>query len=123
MAAAPARFARAGAADAATAAEFCRALRRWLRDATDVAANLRATEGVLLTASNNCVEHAYRAHPTAGTMKLHARHDPGAQSINVRVSDHGTWHRPLSLKPNDPRASRGIIRAESLGAAHPAGSG
>ncbi len=124
MAAAPARFARAGAADAATAAEFCRALRRWLRDATDVAANLR--EDIVLGANEalaNCVEHAYRAHPTAGTMKLHARHDPGAQSINVRVSDHGTWHRPLSLKPNDPRASRGIIRAEPLGAAHPARSG
>jgi anti-sigma regulatory factor (Ser/Thr protein kinase) len=114
-AATPVRFARAGAADAVTAAEFRRALRRWLQDATDVAADLR--EDIVLGANEalaNCVEHAYRTHPTAGTMTLHARHDPGAQSINVRVGDRGTWHRPLSMKPNDPRASRGIMLMHAL---------
>ena len=84
-----------------------------------IAANLR--EDIVLGANEalaNCVEHAYRAHPTAGTMKLHARHDPAAQSINVGVSDHGTRHRPLSLKPNDPGASRasfGLNRDEIFG--------
>ena len=114
-AATPARFTLAGAADAATAAEFRRALRRWLQDATDVPADLR--EDIVLGANEalaNCVEHAYRSHPTAGTMKLRACHDPGAHSIDVRVSDRGTWHRPVSMKPNDPRASRGIMLMHAL---------
>lgn len=75
--------------EAATAAEFCRALQRWLRDATDIAANLRAD--VVLGANEalaNCVEHTYRAHPTAGTMKLHARRPRRAFS-NVRASATG----------------------------------
>jgi anti-sigma regulatory factor (Ser/Thr protein kinase) len=115
MAASSARFTRAGAADAVTAAELRRALRRWLQEATGLPAALR--DDIVLGANEalaNCVEHAYRTHPTVGTMKLRARHDPGAQSINVCVSDRGTWHRPPATKPDDPRASRGIMLMNAL---------
>ncbi|ORW95539.1 anti-sigma regulatory factor [Mycobacterium sp. IEC1808] len=115
MAAVPAGFTRAGAADAATAAELRSALRRWLQEVTEVPADLR--EDIVLGANEalaNCVEHAYRAHSTPGPMKLHARHDPGAQSVNVRVSDRGTWHRQQPMRPDDPRASRGILLMHAL---------
>ncbi|WP_066917157.1 ATP-binding protein [Mycobacterium interjectum] len=115
MAATPARFARAGAADAATATELRRALRVWLREATNVSADVR--DNILLGAGEalaNCVEHAYRTHHRAGTMELQARYDPAARSISVRVSDRGTWHRPAPKKPNDPRASRGIMLMHAL---------
>jgi anti-sigma regulatory factor (Ser/Thr protein kinase) len=105
----------AGPADAVTATELRHALRRWLQEATEVSADLR--DDIVLSANEalaNCVEHAYRTHPTVGTMKLHARHDPGAQSINVCVSDRGTWHQPSVTKPNDPRASRGIMLMRAL---------
>jgi anti-sigma regulatory factor (Ser/Thr protein kinase) len=108
-------FTRVGAADAATAAELRSALRRWLQEATEVAAGL--CEDIVLGANEalaNCVEHAYRTHPTPGPMKLHARHDPGARSVNVRVSDRGTWHRPQPMKPDHPRASRGILLMSAL---------
>lgn len=115
MAATPARFARAGAADALTATELRRALRGWLREATAVPAAV--CDDIILGAGEalaNCVEHAYRTHPTAGTMELEASHDPAARSISVCVSDRGTWHRPSPAKPNDPRASRGIMLMHAL---------
>lgn len=115
MVAAPVRFARAGAADAVTATEWRRALRVWLREATDVSADVR--DNILLGAGEalaNCVEHAYRTHHSAGTMELQAGYDPAARSISVCVRDRGTWHRPSPKKPNDPRASRGIMLMHAL---------
>ncbi|WP_232006803.1 ATP-binding protein [Mycobacterium sp. 1245805.9] len=115
MAALPAGFTRAGAADAATAAELRSALRQWLQEETEVSEDIR--EDIVLGANEalaNCVEHAYRSNPTPGPMKLHALHDPGAQSLNVRVSDRGTWHRQRPVKPDDPRASRGILLMHAL---------
>ncbi|OBI12559.1 anti-sigma regulatory factor [Mycobacterium sp. E2327] len=115
MAATPARFARAGAADPLTATELRRALRRWLREATEVPAAV--CDDIVLGAGEalaNCVEHAYRTHRTAGTMELEASHDPAARSISVCVSDRGTWHRPSPARPNDPRASRGIMLMHAL---------
>ncbi len=115
MAAAPLRFARRGAADAVTAAEWRRALRDRLRDATDVSADVR--DDILLGAGEalaNCVEHAYRTQHNAGTMELQVGYDPAARSISVRVKDRGTWHQPSPKKPNDPRASRGIMLMHAL---------
>ncbi len=115
MAATPARFARAGAADAVTATEWRRALRVWLREVTDVPAEVR--DSILLGAGEalaNCVEHAYCTHRCAGTMELQAGYDPAARSISVRVSDRGTWHRPSPKKPSDPHASRGIMLMHAL---------
>jgi anti-sigma regulatory factor (Ser/Thr protein kinase) len=128
MAATPARFDRAGAADAVTAAELRRALRGWLNEATEVPADV--CDDIILGAGEalaNCVEHAYRAHHTVGTMELEASHDPAARSIRVCVSDRGTWHRPSPKKPNDPRASRGIMLMHALADhctinAHPSGT-
>ncbi|ORW30158.1 anti-sigma regulatory factor [Mycobacterium paraense] len=111
----PALFARAGAADAVTAAEWRRALRVWLREATDVSPDV--LDNILLGAGEalaNCVEHAYRTHRDAGTMELQAGYDPAARSVSVRVKDRGTWHRPSPKKPNDPRASRGIMLMHAL---------
>jgi serine/threonine-protein kinase RsbW len=113
--AAPVRFSRAGAADAATAAELRRALQRWLQEATELSAEVRGD--VILGANEalaNCVEHAYRAHQTVGTMRLRAQHDPGARSVSVCVSDRGTWHRPQPTTPSDPGASRGIMLMHAL---------
>ncbi len=107
--AAPVRLVCAGAADAVTAAEVRHALQRWLKEAARASSDVR--NDILLGVNEalaNCVEHAYRAYPTAGPMRLEARHDPAAQAISVCVSDRGTWHRPRTLKPGDPRASRGI---------------
>lgn len=115
MTATAVRFARAGAADAVTAAEWRRALRVWLREATEVSTDVR--ENVLLGAGEalaNCVEHAYRTHHSAGIMELQAGYDPVARSISVCVKDRGTWHRPSPRKPNDPRASRGIMLMHAL---------
>lgn len=111
----PARLSCAGAADAGTAAEWRRTLQRWLRDETEAPADIR--DGIVLGVNEalaNCVEHAYRAHPTVGTMKLQASHNPAAQSISICVSDRGTWHRPTPKKANDPRASRGIMLMHAL---------
>ncbi len=128
MTATPARFARAGAADAVTAAEWRRALRVWLREATEASADVR--DNILLGAGEalaNCVEHAYRTHHSAGTMELQAGYDPAARSISVRVRDRGSWHRPSPKRPNDPHASRGIMLMQALADhcainAHPGGT-
>lgn len=115
VAATPVQLTCAGAADAVTAAELRRALQRWLRDVTEVSADVR--DGMILGASEalaNCVEHAYRAHHTLGTMRLQASHYPAARSIKVCISDRGTWHRPLRRKPSDPGASRGIMLMHTL---------
>jgi anti-sigma regulatory factor (Ser/Thr protein kinase) len=128
LAATAGELACAGVADAATAARWRRTLRRWLREATDVSADVG--EGIVLGASEalaNCVEHAYCTHRTTGTMRLRASYDPAARSIRVCVSDRGTWHRPLIRKPGDPRASRGIMLMHALADhctinAHPGGT-
>lgn len=115
MADTPARFARAGAADAVTATEWRRALRVWLREEADVSADVR--DSILLGAGEalaNCVEHAYRKQHAAGTMELQAAYHPDARSISVCVRDRGTWHRPSPKKPNDPQASRGIMLMHAL---------
>lgn len=104
----PARLTCAGDADAVTAAEWRHTLGRWLRDAAEIPGEVR--DDILLGVNEalaNCVEHAYRAHRTTGTMKLQASHDPATQSISVCISDRGTWRRPSSARPNDPKASRG----------------
>ncbi len=115
MAATLVRFARTGAADAVTATELRRALRGWLHEATEVSADV--CDNIILGAGEalaNCVEHAYRSHHGVGTIELQASHDPVARSITVCVSDRGTWHRPSPKKPNDPRASRGIMLMHAL---------
>ena len=125
---APVRLTVAGAADADTAAQLRRALQRWLRGETRACPEIR--DDVVLGVNEalaNCVEHAYRAHPTIGTMRLQASYDPAAQSIQVCVSDRGTWHRGAVRQPTDPRASRGIVLMHALAdhctiIAHPGGT-
>jgi anti-sigma regulatory factor (Ser/Thr protein kinase) len=104
-----------GAADAATAAELRRVLHRWLQQQAQAPAEIR--DDIVLGVNEalaNCVEHAYRAHSTVGTMRLQASYDPAARSISVCVFDRGTWHRPSRRRPNDPLASRGIMLMHAL---------
>ncbi|WP_374023787.1 ATP-binding protein [Mycobacterium sp. HNNTM2301] len=111
----PGRLTCAGAADAVTAAELRRALRRWLEEVTEAPAEVR--DDIILGANEalaNCVEHAYRGHRTPGTMKLQASHDPATQSISVCVSDRGSWLHPSPQRLSDPRRSRGIALMHAL---------
>lgn len=111
----PARLTCAGAADAVTAAQLRRALRRWLREATLAPAEVR--DDIILGVNEalaNCVEHAYRAHDSAGTMKMQASHDAATQSVSVCVSDRGSWQPPSPRRLSDPRRSRGIMLMHAL---------
>ncbi|OBI34433.1 anti-sigma regulatory factor [Mycobacterium sp. E1386] len=111
----PARLTCAGSADAVTAAGMRRALRRWLQEVTEAPAEVR--DDIILGVNEalaNCVEHAYRAQNTVGTMKLQASYDPAAQSISVCVSDRGSWHHPSPQRLNDPRRSRGLMLMHAL---------
>jgi anti-sigma regulatory factor (Ser/Thr protein kinase) len=111
----PVRLCRAGAADAVTAARLRRDLRRWLQGVPELSAETR--DDIILGVNEalaNCVEHAYHGQHAVGTMRIQASHDPEAQSISVRVSDRGRWHRPPPTKPDDPRSSRGIALMRAL---------
>lgn len=111
----PARLTCAGAADAVTAAELRHSLRGWLQEVTKAPAEVR--DDIILGVNEalaNCVEHAYRASRTVGTMKLQASHDSAAQSISVCVSDRGSWLQPSRQRLSDPRRSRGIMLMQAL---------
>ncbi|OBJ82119.1 ATP-binding protein [Mycobacterium asiaticum] len=111
----PVRLTCAGAADATTAAAWRRFLDRWLEQRVQGPAEIR--EDIVLSVNEalaNCVEHAYRGHRAVGGMRLYASYDPAAHTISVRVSDRGTWHRPVRRRPDDPFASRGIMLMHTL---------
>ncbi|OBG55991.1 MULTISPECIES: ATP-binding protein [unclassified Mycobacterium] len=111
----PARLTCAGAADAVTAAELRRTLRRWLQEVTEAPAEVH--DDIILGVNEalaNCVEHAYRDHRPTGTMKLQASHDRAAQSISICVSDRGSWLPPSPQRLSDPRRSRGIALMHAL---------
>lgn len=114
-AAAPVPLTCTGAADANTACELRHALQTWLRELPQASAEVGGD--ILLGANEalaNCVEHAYRAQDTVGTMTLQAGYDPVAQTISVCVSDRGAWHRCSPCQLHDPRASRGITLMHAL---------
>jgi serine/threonine-protein kinase RsbW len=109
------RLTLAGTADPVTAAEWRRALHRWLQHEVRTSSEIR--DDVVLGVNEalaNCVEHAYHAHPHTGAMKLQASYDPDAESIRVCVSDRGRWQRPSAGTPNNPPASRGIALMHAL---------
>lgn len=104
----------AGAADATTAGRLRRDLQRWLQDLVDEPAEVDDIVLSVNEALANCVEHAYRAHDTVGSMKLQVSYDRAARSLRICVSDHGTWRKPTLRPRNDARASRGIILMHAL---------
>lgn len=115
MTAIPAQLVLAGAADAVTAAKLRHVLREWLNELTWMSAEV--CQDVVLGVNEalaNCVEHAYRARHAAGTMTLRASYDQAAQNIRVYVSDSGSWYRRPPKRPDDPRASRGILLMHAL---------
>ena len=69
----PVRLTLAGTARPDTAAEWRRALQRWLQQEVHASEEIR--EDVVLGVNEalaNCVEHAYRSHHQVGAMKLQA---------------------------------------------------
>ena len=113
--ASPVRLTLAGKARPDTAAEWRRALHRWLQQEVHAPEEIR--EDVVLGVNEalaNCVEHAYRSHHQVGAMKLQASYDPDAESIRVCVSDRGSWRKPPSRHSDDPCASRGIMLMHGL---------
>lgn len=113
---APAPLRCTGSADATTASELRRVLRNWLRQLPQASPE---TSGDIVLGVNealaNCVEHAYHARNTVGTMDLEAGYDPAAETIRVCVSDRGTWQRRSSPPHHrDPLASRGIMLMHAL---------
>ncbi len=111
----PVRLTLAGTARPDTAAEWRRALQRWLQQEVHASEEIR--DDVVLGVNEalaNCVEHAYRSHREAGAMKLQASYDPDAESIRICVSDRGSWRKPSSRQSNDPHASRGIMLMHRL---------
>lgn len=111
----PVSLTLAGTARPDTAAQWRRALHRWLRH--EVHAPEGISDDVVLGVNEalaNCVEHAYRSCRQAGGMKLQATYDPGVESIQVCVSDRGSWRKPPSSQSNEPRASRGITLMHGL---------
>jgi serine/threonine-protein kinase RsbW len=111
----PVRLTLAGTARPDTAAEWRRALQRWLQQ--EVRAPEKIREDVVLGVNEalaNCVEHAYRSHRQVGAMKLQASYDPAGESIRVCVSDRGNWRKPSSRHSSDPHASRGIMLMHGL---------
>jgi serine/threonine-protein kinase RsbW len=111
----PVRLSCAGTADAMTAAALRRSLDRWLQQRVQGPAEIR--DDIVLSVNEalaNCVEHAYRDQHGVGAMRLQASYDSAAQTINVSVSDRGTWHRPARRRPDDPHASRGILLMHAL---------
>lgn len=105
---APAPLSCAGSADAITASELRRVLQSWLRKLPQASPEI--SDDIVLGVNEalaNCVEHAYRARNTVGTMELEAGYDPAAETIRVCVSDRGpgddnrrraipTTHAPLA---------------------------
>ncbi|BBY24363.1 ATP-binding protein [Mycobacterium stomatepiae] len=111
----PAQLSCAGTADPATASELRQTLRGWLRELPQASPEI--SQDIILGVNEalaNCVEHAYRAADAIGIMRLQAGYDPAAKTISVCVSDRGTWQGRQSCRPQDPRASRGIILMHAL---------
>jgi serine/threonine-protein kinase RsbW len=86
-----------GPADGDTAAGFRGHLRRWLNDTVRVDAE-RAADIVLASyeALSNCAEHAYSSDASAigAEMTMDVSHDPTEETVEVCVSDRGSWIQP-----------------------------
>jgi anti-sigma regulatory factor (Ser/Thr protein kinase) len=88
---------RTGPADGDTAAGFRGHLRRWLNDNVQVDPH-RVADIVLASyeALSNCAEHAYSNDLSANgaVMTMDVSHDPTEETVQVRVTDRGSWTQP-----------------------------
>ncbi len=107
---------RTGPADGDTAAGFRGHLRRWLNDTVHVDAE-RAADIVLASyeALSNCAEHAYSNDVSAdgAVMTMEVSHDPTDETVEVCVSDRGSWIQPEPGAINAVRG-RGLILMHRL---------
>jgi serine/threonine-protein kinase RsbW len=105
-----------GPADGDTAAGFRGHLRRWLSDTVHVDAG-RVADIVLASyeALSNCAEHAYSndVSAEAAVMTMDASHDPTEETVQVCVTDRGTWIQPDPSTINAVRG-RGLILMHRL---------
>ena len=105
-----------GPADADTAGKFRKHLRRWLNDTVSI--NAQQVADVVLAsyeALSNCAEHAYCDHGSAsgGLMTLDIRNDRAQETVQVCVSDQGSWIEPSPAANNADRG-RGLILMHGL---------
>jgi serine/threonine-protein kinase RsbW len=100
-----------GPADAETAGKFRKHLRRWLNDTVSIDAQ-QVADVILASyeALSNCAEHAYCDHDSAsgGLMTLDIRNDRTQETVQVCVSDQGTWTEPSPPASSADRG-RGLI--------------
>jgi serine/threonine-protein kinase RsbW len=105
-----------GPADGDTAAGFRGYLRRWLNDTVDLDAE-RVADIVLASyeALSNCAEHAYKDDVSANgaVMTLDVSHDPIEETVQVCVTDRGSWIEPDPGTVNAVRG-RGLILMHRL---------
>jgi serine/threonine-protein kinase RsbW len=105
-----------GPADADTAAKFRKHLRHWLNDTVSINAQ-QGADVVLASyeALSNCAEHAYCNHGSAsgGLMTLDIRNDRKQETVQVCVSDQGSWIEPSPAANNADRG-RGLILMHAL---------
>jgi serine/threonine-protein kinase RsbW len=105
-----------GPADADTVAKFRKQLRRWLSDTVSIDAQ-QVADVVLASyeALSNCAEHAYCNHGSAsgGLMTLDIRNDRTQETVQVCISDQGSWIEP-SPAANNAHRGRGLILMHRL---------
>jgi serine/threonine-protein kinase RsbW len=105
-----------GPADADTVAKFRVHMRRWL-DATVVIDAQQVADIVLAVdeALSNCAEHAYCDHDSAsgGGMTLDLSYDRAEETVQVCVTDRGSWVEPDPAAINAVRG-RGLILMHAL---------
>jgi serine/threonine-protein kinase RsbW len=105
-----------GPADADTAAKFRKHLRHWLNDTVSINAQ-QGADVVLASyeALSNCAEHAYCNHGSAsgGLMTLDICNDRKQETVQVCVSDQGSWIEPSPAANNADRG-RGLILMHAL---------
>src|SRR4051812_22329581 len=79
-------------ADPAMATDLIQCVDRWLTERVDLDGERRA-DITLATyeALANCVDHAYRGRDQPGTMTLQACCDPATHTVQIWITDHGSW--------------------------------
>jgi serine/threonine-protein kinase RsbW len=105
-----------GPADGDTAARFRGHLRRWLDDTVYVDAE-RGADIILASyeALSNCAEHAYSNDVSANgaVMTMDVSHDATEETVEVCVTDRGSWIQPDPSSTNAVRG-RGLILMHRL---------
>lgn len=94
-----------GTANPQTVSDLADTLRRWLAERLHL--DRRRHADVVLAAYEalaNSADHAYRDHDHHGTVTLQATHDAPTHTVQICITDHGSW---VEDQPPLPQSSRG----------------